>query len=395
MVNAGAAGTVILSGTYSGSFTGSGAGAVDLSNFTGSAVTLNFTGTVLQVTPTQDGRNLAGTITNSGSMTIATTTLPNNPVSLAGTLTNTGSIIVTGSDNLNANANGTTIDNRTGTTFTSRAPARFRATASPASRSTMPGRLSDPAARALARSRFRWRTLAQSLGTQAPSTSPPAAAASNDTITASGSGLVLLSGNYSGTFAGSGTGSVQLTSFTGTGTNGATLDFTGNVLQWNSGGSNGPVTNTGTLTIAGTSNLPLTGTLTNSGTIIVTNTNQIFANAGGTTINNSGTLESLVGSATATIAVFVNDTGTIAGNSGTLNLTSGGSGPGIVNAASGANVLLSGTYSGSLTGSGAGRLCCRTSRDRRRRSISPAMPCNGRLRSKGEFCPGPLQTPAR
>ena len=50
---------VILSGTYSGTFTGSGAGAVDLSNFTGSAVTLDFTGTVLRATPTQDGRNLA------------------------------------------------------------------------------------------------------------------------------------------------------------------------------------------------------------------------------------------------------------------------------------------------------------------------------------------------
>ena len=271
-------------------------------------MTLNFTGTVLQVTPTQDGRNLAGTVTNSGSMTIATTTSPNNPVNFAGTLTNTGSIIETGSNNVNANANGTTINNQATGTFDFQGTGTLASNgftglmfnnAGTLERSTGAGTgtISFPVANT--------GTIAGNAGTL--DFTAGGSGASNDTITASGSGVVLLSGNYTGTFAGSGTGSVQLTNFAGTGTNGATLDFTGNVLQWNSGGLNGPVTNTGTLTIAGTSSLPLTGTLSNSGTLIVTNTNQVFANAGGTTINNSGTLESLAGSATATIAVFVNE----------------------------------------------------------------------------------------
>ena len=88
-----------------------------LSNFTGSAATLNFTGSTLQWTPAVDGRSLSGTVTNAGVLTIATTTAPNNPVNLAGTLTNTGSIIVTGNQGINAIANGTTINNQAEATF--------------------------------------------------------------------------------------------------------------------------------------------------------------------------------------------------------------------------------------------------------------------------------------
>ena len=117
IVNAGTGAAVILAGTYSGAFTGSGAGTVYLSDFTGSAATLDFTGTVLEWSPTQDGRTLAGTVTNSGSLTIATTTSPNNPVDFAGTLTNTGFIVVTGTNHILANANGATINNQAGGTF--------------------------------------------------------------------------------------------------------------------------------------------------------------------------------------------------------------------------------------------------------------------------------------
>ena len=108
---------MVLSGTYSGSFIGSGTGTVDLSNFTGTNATLDFSGSVLQWTPTSSGRNLAGTVTNAGSLTIVTTASPNNPVFLLGTLINTGSPVVTGSNYIYANASGATISNQAGISF--------------------------------------------------------------------------------------------------------------------------------------------------------------------------------------------------------------------------------------------------------------------------------------
>ena len=115
-----------------------------------------------------------------------------------------------------------------------------------------------------------------------------------------------------------------------------------------------------------------------------------------TSFNNAGTLEQTAGGGTATISFPVTDSGKIESDSGTLEFTGGGSGsPGVVNAGTGAAVILAGTYSGTFTGSGAGVSIFRASRDRRRRSTSPAAPCNGHKRRTDEIWPGPSPTTAR
>ena len=208
-----------------------------------------------------------------------------------------------------------------------------------------------------------------------------------------------------------------------------TISAAGSASQWSGGQINfgtGSLSNSGTLTIAtpGSPNSPLllAGTLTNTGTIIVTGSNSVLANANGTTINNqtgatfnfqgstglnsngktstsfnnAGTLEQTAGGGTATISFPVTDSGKIESDSGTLEFTGGGSGsPGVVNAGTGAAVILAGTYSGTFTGSGRALSIFRASRDRRRRSTSPAAPCNGHKRRTDEIWPGPSRTRAR
>ena len=73
----------------------------------------------------------------------------------------------------------------------------------------------------------------------------------NATVNADGTGIVALTGSYSGSFAGSGLGAVQLSYFTATGANGVTLDFSGSLLQWTGGTLTGTVANAGTLTVSG------------------------------------------------------------------------------------------------------------------------------------------------
>jgi len=116
-------GNVILSGKYSGDFTGksSGSGHVQLSNFSGgsksgSAASLNFGPNVLEWT----GGSLGGILVNSGMLTINAT----NNLSLEGTLTNAGEnaiINVTGTNNISANTPGAAIDNAGTFNFTSAA----------------------------------------------------------------------------------------------------------------------------------------------------------------------------------------------------------------------------------------------------------------------------------
>ena len=390
IVNAGTGGTVILGGTFSGKLTGSGAGSIVLSGFTGSSATLNFTGNVLEWANIQNGNALGGTITNQGTLTIATTTTPNNSLNLTGTLTNTGSIVVTGTNTIYANADGTTIDNQAGGSFDFQGAAYLNSNNETSTAFNNAGTLERTAGTGTATISFpvsNTGTIQGNAGTLLLTGGGSGGTSGNPGLVNAGtSGTVILGGSYSGTFAGSGTGSVVLSDFTGAG---ATLDFTGSVLEWaniqNGPNLAGTITNKGTLAIATTTTpnngLELTGTLTNTGAIVVTGTNTIFANATGTTINNqaggsfdfqgaaylysnsetstafnnAGTLERTTGTGTATISFPVNDTGTIQGNAGTLLLTGGGSGgPGVVNAGTGGTVILGGTYSGSLTGSGTG-----------------------------------------
>jgi hypothetical protein len=140
---------------------------------------------------------------------------------------------------------------------------------------------------------------------------------SNAIITAGTNGIVGLSGGFSGTFEGSGAGAVQLANFTGVGSAGATLNFTGSVLQWTGGTLDGTVANAGTLTASG-GPWTLAGTLTNTGTIAVTSAQTIYAGAGGATITNQGqltlnagavlSLASYTQTATATLTIGVSGT---------------------------------------------------------------------------------------
>ena len=68
---------------------------------------------------------------------------------------------------------------------------------------------------------------------------------------------------------------------TGSGTLGAASQVT-----WTGGTLSGPLTNAGTITVAGTGYKALTGTLTNTGTIAVTGSGRIYAAANGVTITN-------------------------------------------------------------------------------------------------------------
>jgi RHS repeat-associated protein len=386
IINAGSGGTVILSGTYSGMFTGSGMGAVVLSDFTGANVTLDFSDSVLECTPTQIGRDLDGTITNAGNLTIATTTTPNNPLNLTGTLTNTGAIIVTGTNTIYANASGTTIENQVGGTFDFQAGATLDSNNQTSTTFNNAGTLERSTGSGTATIAFPVSESGTIQGNSGTLLLAAGGSGAGGSVNAGTGGTVILSGSYSGSFTGSGTGSVDLSDFTGTN---ATLDFSDSVLQWtptqigrNLGGT---VTNTGNLTIATTTtpnnSLNLTGTLTSTGAIIVTGTNTIYANASDTTIENQvggtfdfqagatlsgnnqtaaafvngGTLERSTGSDTATISFPVTDSGSIQGNSGILMLTGGGNGAGgSVNAGAGGTVILGGDYSGSFTGSGTG-----------------------------------------
>jgi RHS repeat-associated protein len=380
-------GTVALFGSFTGTFAGSGTGAVELGNRNGSfaaagtnGVTLNFTGSVLQ----WNQGTLSGSITNAGTMT----TSGNGGLGLAGTLNNTGTITYTDTSSLLANASGTTINNAVGATFDIQTDAGIFSNGQSNTAFNNAGQLKKSVGASNNSSQITFPvsnsgTIAGNAGTLKLTGGGTGSGA--DTVTAAG-GTVVLSGNFSGNFAGSGSsgGSVQLADFIATGS-GVTLNFAGSVLEWTAVDSSlgGTINNVGTFTFATTFGLALTGTLTNTGTIIVTGGSSVNANAANTTIdnqagavfdfqdaasvsannqtnavfNNLGTLERTAGTSTgtATVSFLVNNSGTIAGNAGTLKLTGGGSGIGndTVTAGSAGTVILSGNYSGSLAGSGA------------------------------------------
>ena len=233
-VNAGTGGNVILGGSFSGAFAGSGAGAVQLSNFTGNDATLNFSGSVLQWANTQNGNILAGTVANKGAMTIAVPTSTNSNLSLKGTLTNSGSIIVTGTNVVYADTSSAAIVNQAGATFDFQGPANLY-NGSGSGTFTNAGLLSMSAGGATSTINYAVSdtgliladagTLDLIGGGSGGSSGNPGE------INASNGATVVLSGSYTGSFAGLGSGSVQLSDFIGGGS-GATLDFTGNTLQW-------------------------------------------------------------------------------------------------------------------------------------------------------------------
>ena len=165
---------------------------------------------------------------------------------------------------------------------------------------------------------------------------------------------------YTGTFTGSGAGTVAIggAGFLIIGNAGATFNFPGSLLQWTGPGiedlSEGDLTNLGTITFAGpaTKFFGSGATLENKGTIIQTgtgsleliDTNPVFptilqndagalyeiegdssivTNGQKVAIDNAGIIKKTSGSGTSTIAIDdgLNNTGTIEADSGTLALS--------------------------------------------------------------------------
>ena len=360
-INATMPGTVALSGSFSGTFAGSGSGAVDLSSnglvFTGtgaSGVTLAFTGGVLQ----WNAGNVAGNVTNAGTLTIS----GSSTLGLSGTLTNTDTILDSSTGTVSANT-GTMITNEQGATFNFQADASLEnsngATGTSFTNAGILEKSAGIGSSTISLPVTNTGSIAGNSGTL--QLTGGGNGSGTDTINATMPGTVALSGSFSGTFGGSGSGAVELSSndlpaFTGAVASGATLAFTGNVLQWNAGNVGGNVTNAGTLTISGTSTLGLSGTLTNTETILDTSTGTVSANTGtmitnepgatfnfqadanlnnangatGTLFTNAGILEESAGTGSSTISLPVTNTGTITVNSGTLALSGGESGSGTV-----------------------------------------------------------------
>jgi hypothetical protein len=214
------------------------------------------------------------------------------------------------------------------------------------------------------------------------------------------SGAVLdMTGNqnttYTGSFSGSGAGTVQINGGTlAVGTAGASFQFSGSLLQWTGGTISGPgtLTNQGTLTI-GANDKTLNGTLQNTGTVKdIGNGNRFFITSSGTFMNqagaifdfigpggagifdsnqfngkqskfiNAGTLRTSAGTGTAFVGpvIFDNEGGTVEADAATLALGAGAvmSSTATFTAAAGAVLDLTGNqnsnYTGSFSGTGAG-----------------------------------------
>jgi hypothetical protein len=203
------------------------------------------------------------------------------------------------------------------------------------------------------------------------------------TYSGSGTGLVLLS---SGTVSVGSTVTLNLGAFdiaggtlTGSGTlnNLGTASWTGGSIQ----GTGAGLTIAGTLAITGSNSVELFGTLTNTGTItqnasgifyfgngVLNNqasgvydfqAGRMFVDYGTNAVNNSGMFEKSTGAGTASEGITFNNTGgSISVQAGTLSFSNGGTSTGgTYSVAGGAQVNYAGgthTLSGTYSGSGAG-----------------------------------------
>ena len=194
------------------------------------------------------------------------------------------------------------------------------------------------------------------------------------------------SGTYfAGSFTGSGTGAVQLSSgLFGIGVGGTHFDFPAGLLQW-TGGSffANALTITGSITLAGAADKSFNNTINNDGTLIETGAGNLVVagtlnnNASGVidfqsdagfagtgTVNNSGLIRKSAGTGVSTLTPILNTKhGVMDAQSGRLKLASFGFWEGAtLNADANAVLEFSGqpALTGDFTGSG------RTTRDERR-----------------------------
>ena len=353
--------------TFTGSYTGSGQGIVQLSGGTitiGSAgATFNFPAGVFQwtggtlSTPPGATLNLNGTVALVGSS--------GEVLSGGGTVIIGGTINQTGTGNLYIGGSGTTattVNIPKGSTY------NFAADSGIAQGGGGGGILNN-AGTITKSTGVNTSTISSSFSNQGGTLNvqsgtltlaPVGGASSGGTFNvASGAALNLTGGqtvNYAGNYTGSGAGQVELLSGTLVvvgGSAGATFSFPAGLFQWSGGTIN---TNNSTLTIASGKSIALTGfsgeslngggTLTVSGTINQSGVGNLFI-GGGTTlfipkggsynlqndsgiaagaspggiVVNAGSLSKTVGTNVSTISTLLNNTGTVAVGTGTLNIT--------------------------------------------------------------------------
>ena len=335
-------------------------------------------------------------VTNNGAMTLSGTATK----TLIGTLNNNGTITHGGTGNLAMNW-GSVFNNKSGATFDIQADVGITAGGGGGA---WPQVNNDG-------------TFKKTAGTGTSSIQEPFNNGTNGAITVQTGTLTLAAGGtstggaytvaseatldltgtstthgYSGTYTGSGAGTVLLDVGTITiNSTGATFNFPAGLFQWKSGTltCTQTLTNSGYINISGTSDKTLGATLNNTGTIIQTGTGNflmawgsvlnnksagtyefqsdagIAAGGGGGAwpqINNEGTFKKTGGTGTTNIQEPYNNssTGSIVVQSGTLTLSAGGTSTGgTYTISSGATLNLAGgsdshTFTGTYTGSGSG-----------------------------------------
>ncbi len=338
-------GTSTLAGTYSGS----GAGTVQLNpngalRMGGDGTTFNFPGSFFQ----WNGGAIEGTLTNLGTLNISTGNdhVLGNPAVIEnqgtivqsggrlnfvnGTINNSGVYdIQTSNDNVLLVGGGGGVFNNSGTLRKTggdglsnlRVPIN---SGSSASIDVYTGAMALGAGGSLQGSTF---------------------SAATGTVLELARGVTT---TISGNLTGSGNGSIQLNSGGSlrVGQDGVTLNFPGQLFQWNGGSMEGTVTNAGTITIA-TGNdhvIGNPGTLDNRGTVLHTggrvnlvngtirnapgatyelrtdNDNAFFVGGGGGLISNAGDFVKSGGTGTARLRVAVDNTGAMVSESGQLIL---------------------------------------------------------------------------
>jgi len=383
---------------WSGTYGGSGAGAVQLNNgllhILSPGATFNFSGGLFQ----WNGGTIstAATLTNTGTMTLAGSAAKE----IDGTLFhNAGTMIQTGTGNLQFSgmmtndANGT-YDIRSDAGMGSNGEidnyGTFKKSAGTGTSSIFaPGGSPDNFNFSLRGGTVECDSGTLQLGRNYPNTSGATfIVAAGAVVDLNTSGIF---SEYAGTYTGTGGGAVQINGGQiQSATPGATFNFSGNLFQWNGGTivAGQPFTNTGTMTLAGPGTKQISGTLFhNAGTMIQTGTGNLQPSfmtndANGTydirsdaailggQFENFGTFKKSAGTGTSSMSVngspdntiFDILGGTVEVDSGTLMLgRSLASTGGTLIVAAGAVLDLNsagifGQYAGTYNGTGAGTL---------------------------------------
>ena len=270
--------------TYTGHYTGTGAGTVHLSSGNlqvGSAgATFNFPGEMFQWT----GGDLSGsgTLTNAGTLIVDGASLRQ----LTANVDNAGTVIVRGTTGIRS-GNSTIFNNLAGglLDFQSDAPFDWAFGGFPVFNNQGTLRKSGGSGTTLFEAIFSGGVVEVLSGTLSLGASSSTTNGGDFTV-AGGATLDLTGGTprtYTGLFSGDGDGTISLGSGNlQIGASGATFDFGGELFQWTGGdlSGSGTLTNSGTLVIDGDALHTLTAPISNTGTVIVRGTSGIRSGNG-------------------------------------------------------------------------------------------------------------------